>query len=94
MVTKRTRWLSAISVVLMLISMLACIFPAFAQDVSSAEALLEKANKYEAKNFTDDANAIISGENLRKNEATAIHAEWAENIISSYPDWGIYGSTK
>ncbi len=38
------------------------------------------------KELEDLANAIVSGENLRENEATAIHAEWAENIISSYPE--------
>lgn len=37
------------------------------------------------KELEDLANAIISGENLRENKATASHAEWAEEIIRTYP---------
>ncbi len=32
------------------------------------------------------ADAMVKGENLRENEATAIHAEWAEKILAEHPD--------
>ena len=32
------------------------------------------------------AEAMVNGENLRENEATAIHAEWAEKIFAENPD--------
>lgn len=38
------------------------------------------------KELEDLANAIVNGENLRENEATASHAEWAEEIIKAYPE--------
>ena len=37
------------------------------------------------KELEDLANAIVGGENLRENEKTASHAEWAEKIIEEYP---------
>ena len=32
------------------------------------------------------ADAMVKGENLRENEATAIHAEWAEKILAEHPE--------
>ena len=32
------------------------------------------------------AEAMVNGENLRENEATAIHTEWAEKILAENPD--------
>ncbi len=37
------------------------------------------------KELEDLANAIVGGKNLRENEKTASHAEWAEKIIEEYP---------
>ncbi len=32
------------------------------------------------------ADAMVKGENLKENEATAIHAEWAEKILAEHPE--------